>query len=709
MSPPASEVAPVAAVAPLVTARAVDRPFDYAVPPELDGKIQRGSIVEVELGSRRVRGVVTALPGPSDVSALKPLLGVAGQVPAVLLDLAEWISATYASTLARALALVTPPDAEARPPEPWVRVLSGEGATARQAEILAHAGLAPLPLSDLVAAAGTTRATVRRMHERGLLALEAMPPAPRTDVRVELTAAQEAAVAACVELLEAGGGDVLVHGVTGSGKTEVYLRLIEHALELGRGAIVLVPEIALTPQVASRFTARFGATVAVLHSGLSRGRRGSEHRRIAAREARVVVGARSAVFAAVPDLGVVVVDEEHVASYKHEADPRYDARRVAAKRARLEGAVTVYGSATPRPEVWHGVARRLSLPARVGGRLPTVQIVDLRLDGGYPLTRPLLDALGEIEDGGGRAIVLQNRRGAAAALHCRTCAQTWRCGRCDVALTLHGRHLRCHHCGASEPMPKACPRCGSVDLAQIGAGTTRVEAELRRHFPRLEVVRLDADVAAQAGEPEATLRRFRRAEAAVLVGTQLVAKGHDVPGVKLAAVIDADQALAVPDFRADERAFALLTQLSGRPGRPGDPRGRVIVQAWDPELRPVVLAARHAVAEFLDGELERRRALGYPPFRRLVRVLAAAPSGGVADGVAAAVRDAVEPALEGDILLGPAPLFRLRDRWRSHLLIKTREPLRAAALLRGVVRDLAGDLRRASATAVVDVDPQSLS
>jgi len=709
VSPSASETAAVAAVAPLVTARAVDRPFDYAVPPELGRLVHRGSIVEIELGSRRVRGVVTGLGDASGLAALKPVLGVTGDVPVALLDLAEWIAATYASTLARALAFVTPPEAQARPPEPWVRVLSAEGATARQAEILAHAGLAPLPLSDLVAAAGTTRETVRRMRDRGLVALEAMPPAPRTDVRVELTAAQEEAVSACAELLDAGGGDVLVHGVTGSGKTEVYLRVIERALELGRGAIVLVPEIALTPQVAARFTARFGATVAVLHSGLSAGRRGSEHRRIAAREARVVVGARSAIFAAVPELGVIVVDEEHDASYKHEADPRYDARRVAAKRGRLEAAVTVYGSATPRPEAWHGVARRVSLPARVGGPLPRVEIVDLRLDGGYPLTRPLLDALGEIEDGGGRAIVLQNRRGAAAAVHCRTCARTWRCGRCDVALTLHGRRLRCHHCGASEPMPRACPRCGSVDLAQIGAGTARVEAELQRRFPRLDVLRLDADVAAAAGEPEATLRRFRQAEAAVLVGTQLVAKGHDVPGVKLAAVIDADQALAVPDFRAEERAFALLTQLSGRPGRPGDPRGRVIVQAWDPELRVVVLAARHAVREFLEGELERRSALGYPPFRRLVRVLASAPRGDVADGVADAVRAAVEPALEGDLLLGPAPLFRLRDRWRSHILLKTREPLRAAAVLRSVVRDLSPDLRRAGATAVVDVDPQSLS
>ena len=709
MSPSGSEPSAVAAVAPLVTARGVDRPFDYAVPPELDGAVRRGAVVEVELGRRRVRGVVTGRTDASDVAELKPVLAVAGEVPGALLDLAEWIAATYASTLARALALVTPPEAEARAPEPWVRVLSGEGATRRQAEILAHAGLAPLPLSDLVAAAGTTRETLRRMRDRGLVAFEPMPPAPRTDVQVELTDAQAGAVAACVEALESGGGDVLVHGVTGSGKTEVYLRVIERALELGRGAIVLVPEIALTPQAATRFTARFGATVAVLHSGLSPGRRGTEHRRIAAREARVVVGARSAVFAGVPDLGVIVVDEEHDASYKHEADPRYDARRVAAKRGRLERAVTVYGSATPRPEAWHGVTRRVSLPARVGGVLPAVQIVDLRLDGGYPLTRPLLDALGEIEDGGGRAVVLQNRRGAAAAVHCRTCAQTWRCGRCDVAMTLHGRRLRCHHCGAAEPMPKACPRCGSVDLAQIGAGTTRVEADLTRRFPRLDVLRLDADIAATHGEPEATLRRFRRSEAAVLVGTQLVAKGHDVPGVKLAAVIDADQALAVPDFRAEERAFALLTQLSGRPGRPGDPRGRVIVQAWEPELRVVVLAARHAVPEFLDGELERRRALGYPPYRRLVRVLAAGPSADVADGVADAVRRAVEPALAGDVLLGPAPLFRLRDRFRSHLLIKTEQPLRAAAVLRGVVRDLAPDLRRARATAVVDVDPQSLS
>ena len=482
MSPSASDTTPVASVVPLVTARAVDRAFDYAVPAELHGQVSRGSVVEVELGTRRVRGVVTALPGEGDVSALKPLVDVVGDVPVRLLELAEWIAATYASTLARALALVTPPAAEARPPDPWVRVLSGEGATARQTEILAHAGLAPCRWPTWSRRPGRPGRPFGGCGTAAWWPSRPMPPAPRTDVRVELTAAQEAAVAACVEVLEGGGGDVLVHGVTGSGKTEVYLRLIEHALELGRGAIVLVPR-SRSRRRPRRASPPASAAPSRCSTAASRaGRRGSEHRRIASREARVVVGARSAVFAAVPDLGVIVVDEEHDASYKHEADPRYDARRVAAKRARLEGAVTVYGSATPRPEIWHGVTRRLRLPARVGGRLPRVDIVDLRLDGGYPLTRPLLDALGEIEDEGGRAIVLQNRRGAAAAVHCRTCARTWRCSRCDVALTLHGRRLRCHHCGASEPMPRACPTCGSVDLAR-SAPARRARGRPRAALP----------------------------------------------------------------------------------------------------------------------------------------------------------------------------------------------------------------------------------
>ncbi|HEY2869812.1 MAG TPA: primosomal protein N' [Gaiellales bacterium] len=685
-----------------MTARAVDQAFDYTA----EGAVERGALVEVELGVRTVRGVVTEV-AEGDGEGLKPVLAVVGAVPEPLLRLAEWIAASYASTLSRAVGLVLPPPAGTRAPEPWVRLVTMEGATRRQAEVLAHVGLAPLPLSDLVDAAGTTRDTVRRMADRGLVALDPAPQPLADDRRVTLTPEQEMAVAACVETLDGGGGDVLVHGVTGSGKTEVYLRVIDAALARGRGAIVLVPEIALTPQTAARFTARFGPTVAVLHSGISPARRGAEHARIAAGEARVVVGARSAIFAAVPDLGVIAVDEEHDASYKHEADPRYDARRVAAKRGRLEKAVVIYGTATPRAESWAGIPRRVSLPSRVGGPLPAVEIVDLRADGGYPLTRPLIDALAAIDDRGGRAILLQNRRGAASAIHCRTCGRTWRCPRCDVSLVLHGRRLVCHHCGLAQPLPRACATCGSVDLAHIGAGTARVEDDLRTRYPRLEVMRLDADIAARPGEPEATLRAFRRANAAVLVGTQLVAKGHDMPGVSVAAVLDADLALAIPDFRAEERTFGLLTQLAGRPGRPGDPRGRVLIQTWSPELRPVVLAARHAVGEFLEGELERRRDLGYPPFRRLVRVLTTADSAVLAHDVAATIAEAATPALEGDIVLGPAPLQRLRDRSRSHVLIKTSAAGRAAAVLRGLLRDLAADLRRAHATAVVDVDPQS--
>jgi primosomal protein N' (replication factor Y) (superfamily II helicase) len=647
----------IARVHPLVTARAVDRPFDYEIPAELAADVVRGSLVRVPLGSREVDGVVESLaaaPDPAD-GELKQVLAVAGRLPETLLDLAVWIAEETASTVARAVALVIPPP----PPK------------------------------------------------RQLKQQDAEVPSDRA---VVLTEAQQHAVDAVAQAQEGGAHEVLLHGVTGSGKTEVYLRAIERQLDAGRGAIVLVPEIALTPQTSARFQARFGDTVAVLHSALTTARRGAEHRRIAEGAARVVVGARSAVFAAVPRLGMIVVDEEHDASYKHESDPRYDARRVAAKRARLEGALVVFGSATPRPESWHGIARRIALPGRVGGDLPAVQVVDLRSDGGYPLSRPLRDALGRIEDAGGRAILLQNRRGSAAAVHCRSCGHAWRCPRCDVSLSLHGgSRLVCHHCGHTEPAPRACPECGSVDLTRIGSGTRAVEEELAEQFPHLTVLRLDADVAARADEPEATLAAFRESDRAVLVGTQLVAKGHDVPGVTLAAVLDAETGLAMPDFRAEERTFALLTQLAGRPGRPGDPRGSVLIQAWEPASRVVELAAGHDVEAFLDGELHRRHELGYPPYARLVRVLVTAPEQAVAEDIAATLANAAEPVLSGDQLLGPAPLFRLRDRSRSHLLVKTLEPRRSAVVFRGLLRDLAADLRRAGATAVVDVDPQSFN
>jgi primosomal protein N' (replication factor Y) len=521
----------------------------------------------------------------------------------------------------------------------------------------------------------------------------------------EPSAPQTAALARIAGALDGGGGALLLHGATGSGKTEVYLRACEEALARGRGAIVLVPEIALTPQALGRFRARFGERVAVLHSALTEAERRDERERIASGEAPIVVGARSAVFAPVPALGLVCVDEEHDASYKQESDPRYDARTVAAKRAALEGAVAVYGSATPRPESWERL-ERLELGGRLAGPLPPVRIVDLRREAGYPLSAPLLAELGTLADGGGKAILLLNRRGLAPALHCRACGLTLRCPDCDVALTLHadGR-LHCHHCGRREPAPELCPACGAAEVARIGAGTERLEAELEERLPELERFRLDADATSSPGRLREVLAGFAACPRGILLGTQMVAKGHHFEGVALAAVVDADTELGFPDFRAEERTFQLVTQLAGRSGR--DAPGRVIVQTYQPDARPIALAARHDVEEFTVGELERRRELGYPPFRHLVRVVVSAP--GPAGPLRALGELRAELArLEEPDLLGPAPLLRLRGRHRAQLLVKTGSPRRVASRTARLLSAAAPAMRRDGLAVSVGVDPHSL-
>jgi primosomal protein N' (replication factor Y) len=417
-----------------------------------------------------------------------------------------------------------------------------------------------------------------------------------------------------------------------------------------------------------------------------------------------VVGARSAIFAPVPALGLVVVDEEHDASYKQESDPRYDARTVAAKRVALEGAVAVYGSATPRPESWARL-ERLELPVRIGAPLPTVRIVDLRKEAGYPLSAPLLAELATLEEQGGRAILLLNRRGISGAIHCRACGSSRRCPSCDVALTLHadGR-LHCHHCGFSELLPETCPVCGSVDLARIGAGTQRLESELARRLPGLERIRLDAD---SAGKPQTladALEHFSGARAAVLIGTQMVAKGHHFPGVAVAAVVDADTGLAFPDFRAEERTFQLVTQLAGRSGR--DAPGRVLVQTFQPDATPLVFAARHDVAGFLAYELARREELGYPPFRHLVSLVVSGPDPRAPERALTELREALR--VTNVQLLGPAPLLRLRGRYRAQLLGKTTFPRAFASRAAALLTAAAPHMRRDGLSAVVDVDPQSV-
>jgi primosomal protein N' (replication factor Y) len=636
-----------ASVYPLVATRSLARPFTYEA---ADG-VQKGSVVAVRLAGARRRGVVVSVEdeAPAGIDPA-PVERVVDTVPAALVDLALWLAEYYGSTPGRALGLVAPHRREPRE--------------------------AP----------------------RSPIAREALEGEPRPPA---LTEPQTAALERISAALRQGGGRFLLYGATGSGKTEVYLRACEAALERSRGAIVLVPEIALTPQALGRFRGRFGERVALLHSGLTERERRDERDRIRAGEARIVVGARSAVFAPVDGLGLICVDEEHDPSYKQESDPRYDARTVAARRASLEGAVAVYGSATPRPESWHGL-ERLELGGRVSGRLPPVLVVDLRREGGYPLSGPLLDAVAAAE----KSILLLNRRGVAPALHCRACGSTIRCENCDVSLVLHaGGDLRCHHCGYAAPAPTVCPACGSPELARIGAGTQRLERELERHLPELARIRLDADAASKPGAAAAALRRFADADRAVLLGTQMVAKGHHFADVSLAAVVDADTGLGLPDFRADERTFQLLTQLAGRSGR--DAPGRVLVQTFQPDAEAISLAARHDVERFLAVELERRRALGYPPFKHLVRILVSGPEAEATQTVLRELRAGLEGTADTE-LLGPAQLLRLRGRFRAQLIAKTPRPRPLAAQAGRLLAAAAPAMRRAGLTAVVDVDPQSL-
>ena len=502
---------------------------------------------------------------------------------------------------------------------------------------------------------------------------------------------------------------LLLNGVTGSGKTEVYLRAVAQVLEQGRSAIVLVPEIALTPQTAGRFAERFGDRVAVMHSQLGLGERYDEWQRLRRGEARVCVGPRSAVFAPVRDLGLIVVDEEHDSAYKQESDPRYDARRVAEHRAEQAQAVLLCGSATPRPESWRRL-RRLDLPERVDGRrLPPVELIDMR-ESPRALHRCTREALDEVKRSGGKAIVLVNRRGWSPFVVCRNCGKTWMCPRCDVTLTLHrdgdSQALRCHHCGHGEPVPSSCPDCRSTAVARHGTGTQRLEAELREALAPLPVFRLDSDAARRKSGIAEVLRDFERASSGILVGTQMVAQGHDFPEVSLAVVQDADATLRFPDFRSEERTFSLVAQLAGRSGR--GPARRPGARADDvsggrlpsprrgarrrglPRARSWSVAARSAT---------RRSPISSGSSRRLATQAAAD-----------AARERVGAARRGGRPQAARARRRcsaLKDRSRSMLLMKTRERARRGRRRR---RCRQGGRRRErrlrDVSLSVDVDPQ---
>jgi primosomal protein N' (replication factor Y) len=716
-------VASIAQVEPLTSARALRGPFDYALPEEMRDSVGVGSMLVVPFGRRELLGVVVGLTEASAVARerlLAPRRAVEADVPVDLVELAGWIALEYCSTPARALSLVLPPGAStgvhglAR----LVAELTAAGRAAPAAGVrltaVQRAVLERLPSvgATPVAATGVDHGTLRRLEARGLLTLSRRALA-RTPVHVSVGARREGAVtlnddqrvaleSLCDAIASRRCERLLLHGVTGSGKTEVYLRAAEATLAQGRGVIVLVPEIGLTPQTVGRFVERFGETVAVAHSRLSAGERYDEWMRMRRGEARICVGPRSAVFAPIDALGLIVVDEEHDPSYKHEGDPRYDARHVAARRAEQAGAVLLAGSATPRPESFARL-RRLVLPARVdGGELPTVELLDMRAVGGA-LHERTAAALGELRRAGGKAIVLLNRRGWSNFLSCRSCGKVWGCPECDVALVLHRAEgvISCHHCGHRESVPACCDACGSQSVARHGLGTERLEHELVAALGGSEypIFRLDADVAAAKGRAAAVLARFERAGAGVLIGTQMVAKGHDFDGVGLGVVLDADATLRFPDFRAEERTFALVAQLAGRAGRGGS-TARVLVQTLAPGARSILAAAQHDSEGFLEGELRRRQALRYPPYGELIRIVCSSAREEVALEAARELRRRL--AVPDAQVLGPAPLFRLRGRERAQIVIKADDRRAAiAAVGEAVARPLHPD-----ASVSVDVDPQ---
>ncbi len=590
---------------------------------------------------------------------------------------------------------------------------------------------------ELLKSARASLAALKKLSQAGLLELTESTPGQAQMARdfagatsapggspLPLTAEQAAVLDELTRRLERRDFSVmLLHGVTASGKTEIYLRVIARCLEQGRAALMLVPEIGLTPAVQSQFLARFGEQVAVLHSGLSENERHEEWWRARRGQAKVVLGTRSAVFAPADNLGVVIVDEEHDSSYKQEETPRYHGRDVAVVRARLAKALVVLGSATPSLEsTWNAQQGKYSLctlEERVGGRpLASVEIVDMRQEfrethTQVPISRRLREEIEAQLRARAQTMILLNRRGYSWFLLCRSCGQTQRCVNCSISLTYHRREHRliCHYCGFKARVPSRCPACDSEYLYYVGEGTEKLEDKLAELFPGARVERLDRDVARRAGHFRKVLSDFRQRKIDILVGTQLIAKGHDFPGVTLVGVVSADTGLAVPDFRAAERTFQLLTQAAGRAGR-GDTPGRVLVQTFYPEHYAIRLAAEQNYRGFYSKEMGFRRMMHYPPSTALANVLAQDAKLEQAARVAKQIGDffsTLEGANSGFKVLGPspAPLAKIEGRFRIQFLIKAASRARLNEILRRLV-DHCQERGISSRSVMIDVDPISI-
>lgn len=747
---------------------ALRKEFDYLIPEELRSSVEIGSRVKVPFGSRSVMGVVTELPETSPYTQLRSIQKVIGKQSPItpkVLDLARWIAGYYCCPVEIAIKSVLP-DAVRKEKDGWqerlfVRVVpratTGEfpKLTKRQTDVW-HLieERQEIALQELLELTGTTSEVVRRIEDRGLITIspqvlerdpyanETILPTQPLKLNQEQSAALEKIQAALdLEAKLASNTSTasdsaskdprvfLLHGVTGSGKTEVYLQAIDYALKQGRGAIVLVPEISLTPQTVERFKARFsaGATqtlVAVLHSHLSTGERHDEWHKIRQGRARIVIGARSAIFAPVEPLGLIIVDEEHEHSYKQEESPRYHARDVSVIRGQREGAVVVLGSATPSMESYYNTQRGkyalLEMPTRIDDRkLPLVRVVDMRNESrkqkGPPIfSTPLKEAIQKRLDRKEQVMLFLNRRGYSTSLQCPQCGYVAGCPNCSISLTYHraANLLRCHICSHCVPAPQKCPEpsCGNPSIRYSGLGTEKVEDTLRKLFPNAAIARMDSDTLKRKEDYRRILGDFRTGKIDILVGTQMIAKGLHFPNVTLVGIVYADLSLHIPDFRAGERTFQLLTQVSGRAGR-GDVEGEVFVQAFTPFHPAIQYARRHDFVGFYEQESEFRQSLDYPPFSRIALLTLKGRNEEKVSFAAEHLKKGVEGLVagwKGVVLAGPAPapLSRAETYYRYHLMIRCRQMTHLGKVLSTY---LAEQQWPDDVTVTADIDPVNLA
>ncbi|WP_372846921.1 primosomal protein N' [Pontiella sp.] len=733
----------MASIAKVVVEISLDREFDYRIPAHLQASIRVGSQVTVPFQSRELRGFVVGLANYSAFAdKLKEIAGVVGEKPLIpdeIMKLAYWIADYYCAPIEHAVRTVLPSAVRkrgAKHKKQLVASLVNEtGCPAcdnlppkQQAVVETLRQHGPLTVSELKERSGCSESPIKTLEKLGLVSIEEStilrdPHAGMELLRTEpfeLMVEQRTALdTICAAMDQEKPGTVLLHGVTGSGKTEVYLQAIQHALDKGQGAIVLVPEISLTPQTVDRFRSRFGDCVAVLHSSLSDGERHDEWHRIRNGEAQIAIGARSALFSPVENLGLIVVDEEHEPTYKQDESPRYNARDVAVMRGRIENCCVVLGSATPALESFnnvrdgrYGLAEMLM---RVDDRsMPLMRVVDMRIEAekegrasifSKELVQGIYDRLNINE----QVILFLNRRGFSASLQCEKCGYVAECAECSVSMTYHKRahKLLCHICGAEEKVPDRCPDCGDPDFKYAGMGTERIEEVLGKLCPKARVARMDSDTMRKKDSYRTVLDQFKTGKIDILLGTQMIAKGLDFPNVTLVGVLHADMSLNVPDFRAGERTFQLLTQVAGRAGR-GEKAGEVIVQAYTPH-HPAIQAARSLDYEgFCSQDLEFRRELNYPPFSHLV--LLTFKGENELEVMAAADRfsaqlERILPESVSHSPPVPAPLARAKGLWRYQIMLRCEHTVKMTRPIRHVQQTCR---LPKGVTLTVDVDALSL-